>query len=325
MCTAITFQTEYHYFGRNLDLEYHYNETVTITPRQYPLKFRYASEIISHYAFIGIATIDRGYPLYYDATNEFGLSIAGLNFPHLAKYQPISYQKNNIAPFELIPWILSQCKSVEETELLLKMTNIADIPYSENFPLTPLHWIVCDKRKTIVIEPTKYGLQIFDNHVGVLTNSPGFEFQMHNLSNYLNLTPMWPQNRFSRDIKLEPYSAGMGALGLPGDLTSTSRFVRAAFTKLNSVCNPDENSSISQFFQILGSVAQQRGCVQLNGKPEITLYSSCCNTEKGIYYYTTYENRQITAVSLHGVDLNDVNLSDYPLRNQQSIKKENYI
>lgn len=325
MCTAITFETKDHYFGRNLDLEYHYNETVTITPREYCLKFRYTSEIISHYAFLGMATIEDGYPLYYDATNEFGLSMAGLNFPHLAKYQPISYQKSNIAPFEFIPWILSQCKSVEEAQLLLKMTNLADVSYSEKFPLTPLHWIISDKCKSIVIEPTKNGVEIFENPVGVLTNSPGFGYQMYNLSNYLNLTPIWPQNRFSASIVLQPYSAGMGAIGLPGDLSSVSRFVRAAFTKLNSACEEDENSTISQFFQILGSVAQQRGCVQVNGKPEITVYSSCCNADRGIYYYTTYENRQITAVSLHGIDLNSAQLSAYPLRTNQAIKKENFI
>ncbi len=324
MCTAITFQTKHHYFGRNLDLEYQYNETVTITPRNYCLNFRHSTEMITHYAFIGMATIENNYPLYYDATNEFGLSMAGLNFPHFAIYQPISGHKTNIAPFEFIPWILAQCKSVTEAEALLTTTNLADIAYSEEYPLTPLHWIISDKEKSVVVEPTAKGLEVYQNPVGVLTNSPGFAYQMYNLSNYLNLTPLWPQNRFASDIDLKPYSAGMGAFGLPGDLSSVSRFVRAAFTKLNSVCKEDENSSISQFFQILGSVAMQRGCVQVNGKLEKTIYSSCCNTDTCIYYYTTYENNQITAVSLYGVDLNSNQIFAYPIRQEQQIKQENF-
>ena len=324
MCTAITFQTKHHYFGRNLDLEYHYRETVTITPRNYCLKFRHAGEIPSHYAIISMATIEDDYPLYYDATNEFGLSMAGLNYPHFAVYQTLSQHKTNVAPFEFIPWILAQCKTVLEAETLFNTTNLADIPYSEKYPLTPLHWIISDKSKSIAVEPTANGLEIYQNPIGILSNSPGFDYQMYNLANYLNLTSQWPQNRFSDDINLKPYSAGMGAIGLPGDLSSVSRFVRAAFTKLNSVCDEDENSSISQFFHILDTVAQQSGCVQVNGKLEKTIYSSCCNTDTGVYYYTTYENRQITAVSLYGVDLNCNQLFSYPLRKTQQIKSENF-
>ncbi|MBR3979298.1 MAG: choloylglycine hydrolase [Oscillospiraceae bacterium] len=323
MCTAISFLTKQHYFGRNLDLEYHYNETVTITPRHFRLSFRYAGELNNHYAYIGMATIEAAYPLYYDATNEFGLSMAGLNFPHFAKYQPLSDNKTNIAPFEFIPWILSQCKTVSDAERILSTTNLTDICFSEKYPQTPLHWIICDRYRSVVVEPTATGLEIHENPVGVLTNSPGFTFQMYNLANYLNLTPQWPQNRFSNNINLEPYSAGMGALGLPGDLSSASRFVRAAFTKLNSVCDQDENSSVSQFFHILDSVAQQRGCVQVNGKLEKTVYSSCCNTNTGIYYYTTYENRQITAVCLYGAELNSNQIVAYPLRYTQQIVSEN--
>ena len=96
----------------------------------------------------------------------------------------------------------------------------------------------------------------------------------------------------------------MGAMGLPGDLSSQSRFVRVAFVKMNSVSGESEEESVSQFFHILGSVDQQRGCCELNqGEYEITLYTSCCNTTKGIYYYTTYDNHQISAVDMHQEDL----------------------
>ena len=120
------------------------------------------------------------------------------------------------------------------------------------------------------------------------------------------------------------YSRGMGALGLPGDLSSTSRFARVAFTKLNSRSGDTEEESVSQFFHILGSVDQQRGCCEVTeGKYEITIYTSCCNTSKGIYYYTTYENPQITAVSMHAEDLEGTEVVSYPMLQKTEIRYQN--
>ena len=319
MCTAISYKTSDHYFGRNLDLEYHYDETVVITPRKYPLNFRCMKPIVEHYAFIGMATVDKGYPLYYDATNEYGLSMAGLNFPYWAVYQPEQESKDNIAPFEVIPWILCQCKTVAEGRKLLENINIANIPYGEKYPITPLHWILADKKECIVIEPTKQGIEILDNPIGVLTNSPNFTYHIHNLNNYLNLTNEWAKNRFSNNISLQVYSAGMGAIGLPGDWSSPSRFIRACFVKSNSVSHNDEQGSINQFFHILKSVSMPEGCVKVNNAYEKTVYTSCCNTDKGIYYYTTYENAQISAVAMHAVSLDASDLYFYPLNNRQEI------
>ena len=110
------------------------------------------------------------------------------------------------------------------------------------------------------------------------------------LNNYRGLSTKQPENTFAPGVELSAYSRGMGGLGLPGDLSSQSRFVRVAFTKQNSKSDDSENASVSQFFHILGSVDQQRGlCEVTDGKYEITLYTSCCNCDKGIYYYTTYD------------------------------------
>ena len=323
MCTAISYKTNDHYFGRNLDLEYSYHETVTITPRKYPFAFHKVMHLTEHYAMIGMATVVNNYPLYYEATNEHGLSMAGLNFPGNAVYLTPVDVKDNIAPFEFIPWILGQCQTVKEARSKLANINLANIAFSEEFPLAPLHWMISDKLESIVVEPTAAGINIFDNPVGVLTNNPPFDFHMYNLSNYLNLTHEEPVNRFTNQIDLAPYSRGMGAIGLPGDLSSASRFIKAAFTKLNSVSDGTESSSISQFFHILGSVAQQRGCVKVNGAFENTIYSCCCNTDKGIYYYTTYENSQITAVSMFHEDLNSDIIKSFPLVVEQQIRMEN--
>ena len=115
----------------------------------------------------------------------------------------------------------------------------------------------------------------------------------------------------------------MGAIGLPGDLSSPSRFIRAAFTKLNSVSKDAEFASIQQVFHILGSVAQQQGCVKIGNLYEKTVYTSCCNATKGIYYYTTYENSQITGIRLHGIDLDAEALVSYPLVRTLQLRMEN--
>jgi choloylglycine hydrolase len=321
MCTAITYKTRDFYFGRTLDLEYHYSESVTVIPRRYPFKFRHVGEIKEHYSIIGIATVAEGYPLYYDAVNEKGLSVAGLAFWESARYHAPCPERDNIASFELIPWVLSQCATVREARGLLSKINITDAAFSDAFPPSPLHWIISDREGAIVLESVADGLRIYDDLIGVLTNEPPFEYHMTNLNNYINLTPNEPKDRFAEGIDMRAYSRGMGAIGLPGDLSSMSRFVRAAFTKLNSVSGECEDESVGQFFHILDAVSQTRGCVRLGeGKHERMVYTSCANADKGIYYYTTYENRRIVGVDMHKQDLEGSDLAAYPLEYESDIK-----
>lgn len=324
MCTAVTYRTKSHYFGRNLDLEYSYNETVMVTPRNYPFHFRELPVMENHYAMIGMGYVSEGYPLYYDATNEKGLSIAGLNFPGNADYKPYTEGKDNIAPFELIPWILGQCASVSEAEELLKRINIWNENFSSDLPVSPLHWIIADKERSITLEAVKAGMNVYDNPVGVLTNNPTFDYHLFNLNDYMHLTSEEPRNAFAEGLTLKTYSRGMGALGLPGDASSMSRFVRAAFVKMNSVSGESEAESVSQFFHILKSVEMQRGCVCLDPNVyEITIYSSCCNTDRGIYYYYTYDNSRINAVDMFREDLEGNKLIAYPLNKEQDISYQN--
>ena len=323
MCTAVTFHTNDHYFGRNLDLDRSFGEAVTVTPRNYPFAFRHQKSMEHHYGLIGMAVTVDNYPLYFDATNEKGLSMAGLNFPALAVYQPYQEGFDNITPFELIPWILGQCESVEDAEVLLRRINLLRENFSEAFPLSPLHWIIADRERSITVEPLPEGLKIYENPVGVLTNNPTFDYHMYHLADFMNLTPEPPVNRFSQKIALQPYSLGMGSMGLPGDPSSTSRFVKAVFTKLNSRCENSESASVSQFFHILGSVAQQDGCTGTEHGFEKTVYSSCCNVDTGTYYYTTYENSQITGVNLFREDLEGCEVIVFPLVSSQQVRMEN--
>ena len=320
MCTAITYR---HYFGRNLDFEFSYQESVTIAPRNFPFIFPGGVTIDCHPAIIGMATVDKNYPLYYDATNEYGLSMAGLYFPGNAVYLPVRENMDNIPPFSFIPWILCQCKTVADAKKLLCKTNLVDVPYSKAYPQSPLHWFIADRDSAITVEPGADGLSVYDNPIGVLTNNPPFPYHLQNLTNYLNVTSDEPVSRFAPNYQLTPYSRGMGGMGLPGDLSSASRFVRGAFTKLNSLSDDTEESNLAQFFHILGSVAQQRGCVKVGNSYEKTIYSSCCNIDKGIYYYTTYENSQITGVAMHNVNLETDSLSVFPLVTKQQVRMEN--
>ncbi|GEB10022.1 choloylglycine hydrolase [Streptococcus equinus] len=325
MCTAITYTTKDNYFGRNLDLDFSYNEMVTICPRNYPFSFRHQGENNSHFAMIGMATVVDDYPLFYEAVNEKGLGMAGLNFPDNANYQEVAEDKVNVASFEFIPWLLSQCESVAEVKELCKNLNITNEAFSSDFQPSPLHWLVADRHESIVLEPLAKGLKVYDNSTGVLTNNPTFDKQLFNLNNYRHLSPKVSENRFAKELELETYSRGMGGLGLPGDLSSMSRYVKVAFTKLNSVAEETEESSVNQFFHILKSVEQQKGLcyVDESGKYEYTIYSSCINTDKGIYYYTTYDNSQITAVDMYKENLDDSKLVSYPLVKEWQVNYQN--
>lgn len=325
MCTAATYKTIDFYFGRTLDYEFSYGEEIVVTPRNFDFGWRNVKGAGKGYAIIGMAHVAGGYPLYYDAVNEKGLGMAGLNFVGNAKYNSQIVQgKDNVAQFELIPWILSQCDSVKQAKELLNKINITDTPFAAELPVASLHWIIADKDSAITVESVKEGLKIYDNPVGVLTNNPPFDMQVFNLNNYISLSPRSPRNEFCEQIPLSTYSRGMGAIGLPGDLSSASRFVRVAFVRGNSKSADTEEASVNQFFHILGSVEQQRGCCEVDdGKYEITIYTSCCNATKGIYYYTTYDNHQISKVDMRKENLDGSTIITYPMLTGEKIFCQN--
>jgi choloylglycine hydrolase len=324
MCTAVNLKTGDHYFGRNLDLDRSYGEEVCIIPQNFPLKFRKSNTLNTHYAIIGMATVVDGTPLFYDAANEYGLAMAGLNFPDNAQYYCENRDKDNICSFEFIPWILSKCKNLSEAKKLLDNINILNIPYSERLPVSPLHWIISYKSDSVVVECMSDGMHIFDNYLGILTNNPPFPLQMFNLNNYRHLSSTNGENKFLKYTVLENYCQGLGGIGLPGDVSSMSRFVRMAFYKENSVSATDETHSVSQFFHLLSSVEMCRGgCLVPSGEYDITVYSSCINTDKGLYYYTTYDNHQINLVDMHCTDLESTEISRYPLILSEQINRQN--
>lgn len=324
MCTSIHTKQKDFYFGRNLDLECRFNEKVVITPRNYEFKFKMQPAISNHYALIGMATVIEDYPLYAECANEKGLCMAGLNFPTLAHYFEVQDDKENIAPFEFIPWLLSQCANVKEAKKLLDKINLVNVPFSDKIPLSPLHWMLSDENESLIIESQKDGLHIYEDKFGILTNNPPYEYHCWNLNNYLHLSPQSPENRFSSKLDLKPYAQGMGAIGLPGDASSASRFVRAAYLLNNSLFGEDEESIVTQFFHILDALGMVKGSVLTPGAlPDITTYSCCVNATKGEYYYKTYENSQVNKVSLHHENLDTKELISYELIDKQMIYQIN--
>ena len=147
MCTAATYRTKDFYFGRNLDYERSYGESVTIFPRNAPLPMRHTAALERHYAMIGMAHMQGGYPLYYDAVNEKGLCIAGLNFVGNAVYRSPEPGRVNVAQFELIPWLLGGCATAQEAQTLLERVNLTDTPFCEGMPPAQLHWLLADRER----------------------------------------------------------------------------------------------------------------------------------------------------------------------------------
>ncbi len=324
MCTAAGYKTKDFYFGRTLDYDFSYGEEVILTPRRYPFRFRHTAAPESRYAILGMAHAAEGTPLYYDAVNEKGLCMAGLNFVGNAYYPDPAPEGVDVAQFEFIPWILSRCATVKEARERLRGVRIVNTPFSETLPTAQLHWLIADRNGCVTVESVREGLFVYENPVGVLTNNPTFPEQLFNLNNFMRLSTREPVNTFSEALPLRCYGRGMGALGLPGDWSSMSRFVRAAFVKLNARSGPSEEESVSQFFHILGSVEQPRGCNETEeGRYEITVYTSCMNAGKGIYYYNTYNNHRITAVDMRREKLDGETLVRYPLVSGEQIWRQN--
>ncbi len=325
MCTSIAMFHAGGYFGRNLDLEYSFGEQVAVTPRRFPLRFRRQPDMAAHYAMVGMANVAQGQPLYAEAMNEMGLYMAGLYFPGNAWYDPaVPEGFDAVAPYELIPWVLGSCKDLAEVRVRLARFRPLGIPFSEGLPLAPLHWHIADRCGAMVLEATKDGVFLYEDPVGVLTNNPPFPFHQMNLNQYQGLDVHQVQNRLAPDMPLHPFGQGMGAIGLPGDASPASRYVRAAFHKLNSPEAASELPQVSEFFHLLDTVAMVRGSVVTpEGRYDITTYACCISAVTRTFYYKTYGNSRIRAVRLDGAPLDTEILSLFPLCEAPDIQYQN--
>lgn len=312
MCTALSLTGGDHLFGRTLDLERSYGESVVIAPRKFPFRFCCQPKQPRHHAVIGIAHVQDGQPLYYDAANEHGLCIAALNFPHSAAYASPE-DGNWLAPYEVIPFLLGRCTTAQQAAVLLGDLPMAKHVFSPDLPCTPLHWLLADGRDCFVAEPREDGVRIYRNPARVLTNEPPFPRQLDRLNDYLNLSSLPAENRFSATLNLTALSRGMGAMGLPGDFSSQSRFVRAAFVSQNARRYSNADEGVALFFQLMACVTVPRGSVRLPQGDVETIYTACCDATRGVYYWTCAQNPSVSAADLHRVDLEGSEPISYPL------------
>ncbi len=320
MCTSILMNAKKALFGRNMDIDFPLSCSVVITPRRFPFPFRLIPAIKEHYAIIGMGMVRDNYPLYFEAANECGLAAAGLNFPGNAFYDKEACEgKTNISPFELIPYLLSQCNSLAQARELLSKIHLTDINFSSDMPLSPLHWHIASCEGSIVYEVTRDGARIYDNTANVMTNNPTFDFHLKNLGNYLNLTPKEPCGSFS-EAGVNSFAAGLGSVGLPGDFSSPSRFVKSAYLLENTMRYERESADICQMFHILSSVEMVKGSVINHaGVSDITVYSACIDLDEGIYCYRTYDNSTAFAVDMKREKLDTSEPIIYPVSNEERI------
>ncbi|WP_426351110.1 choloylglycine hydrolase [Alloiococcus sp. CFN-8] len=317
MCTALTLMSQdgYHFFGRNMDIEYNFNQSVILVPRKYQWENVITKEMQSiKYAILGMGTVINNHPLLADGFNEKGLACAGLNFPDYCYHSPEPHEgKTNIGPYDFMLWMLSNFETVSEVRSALTNINLVNIPFAPGVGIATLHWIVYDKKDDcIVIEQTRDKFSVFDNKIGVLTNPPTFDWHIENLNQYITLSSHWVDDTEWYNQKLSPFGGGLGLHGMPGDSYPPSRFVRAAFFKSHSRFTQDEASTFTEFFHILYNAAVPSGAIiKKQDKDSVTIYTSCMSLERGVYYYTTYKNLQINAVDLFKEDLDGDQLKTF--------------
>lgn len=312
MCTGARFSDDQGnmYFGRNLDWSTPYGQKVVVTPRGYKYKSAFLGEMTNSPALIGMGIIAENTPLYFDCANENGLAIAGLNFPGYAKYEDAPVEgRTNVAAYEFPLWVALNFKTVEEVEKALKNVAIVAKPINDQYPVSELHWIIGDAKRSIVVEYTTNGMEIFKNDVDILTNQPGYGWHKENLRNYMNLFPQMPKEVKWREAKMVPFGSGSLMRGIPGGFYSTDRFIRVAYLNTHYPVQSDEASNVSRLFHTLTGVAMiDGGAAMGDGKFEKTIYTGGYSTLTQTYYYNTYEDPAIKSVSLKDQNLDSAEL-----------------
>ncbi|MBQ3309095.1 choloylglycine hydrolase [Candidatus Saccharibacteria bacterium] len=312
MCTAIRFNDDKGsmFFGRNLDWSVGYGQKIVVTPKGYRYHSAFLGELTPKYALIGMGIIAENTPLYFDCGNEAGLAIAGLNFPGYAEYEPAAVDgKTNISAYEFPLWIAMNFSTVDEVEVALKNVAIVSKPINDKYPVSLLHWIIGDKDRSIVVEYTKNGLEIFRNNVDVLTNQPGYGWHKENLRNYLNLSSPQPAKVVWGKAEMTAFGSGSLMRGIPGDYYSPSRFVRVAYLNTHYPVKSTEEENISRLFHTLAGVAMIDGAAAMaSGDFEKTVYTGGYSAATKTYYWNTYEDPAIKKAALSDFDINSTEL-----------------
>ena len=249
--------------------------------------------------------------------------MAGLNFVGNAVYQEIQEGRENVAQFEFIPWILSQCASVEEAKKMLAEMNLVGTVFAPQFPAAQLHWILADEHACITIECVREGLKVYDNPAGVLTNNPPFEQQMFLLNQYMHLSPKQPENHFPNSCHYRPTAAAWVHLDSREIfllLPALQKWHLPEHMQYQEILRRKVSASFSTFWDRWISREDVVKWLRANARLQFIPHAGM---QEGIYYYNTYENHQITAVDMHRENLDGTTLTRYPLIQKGEIRWQN--
>lgn len=302
MCTSLTItnQSNHHFLGRTMDFGFQLEGRPVVIPRNYTWNLTLDGEHRTKYGFVGTGR-NLGEYFLADGVNEKGLAVAELYFLNEAHYHSQEKEeKVNLAPHELIMWLLSQIESITELRERIDEINLVDAEVPLFGFLPPLHFIVTDKTgETVVLESDSGELEIKENPVGVMTNSPDFGWHLKNLNNYLGIQPTNFPNKTINGFELKPFGQGSGTLGLPGGYTSPERFVRAAYLRALTTTGNTVSEALNAIFKILGIMTIPKGVnIKDDGSSDYTQYRAVFDVTDLTYYFSPYDSQEIFTISL---------------------------
>jgi choloylglycine hydrolase len=277
------------------------------------------------YGVVGTNAFDL--PVTIDGLNEKGLSVGLFYFPSFAKYQEIKTEdvSRALAPWELGVFLLSTCSDVKEAVIAAQNVRVGEVVQKDMGLVPGVHYILTDASgKSVVLEYVGGELKVHDNPLGVMTNSPTFDWHLTNLSNYMNLTVSnIPEIDFGGD-EIKGLGQGSGMLGLPGDFTPPSRFVRAVAFSKSALPVETAREGVLQAFHILNQFDIPKGAARglENGKvvADYTLWTSAADLKNLRYHFRTFDDSRIRMVDLKAVDLDAKEIRTVPMRGEEQIE-----
>ena len=316
--------------GRTVEFGVFLDTSIVVVPRGY--KFTGTTTLgegkkwTSKYASIGMILVDN--KVIVDGMNEKGLVAASFYFPGYAKYSVTTKenQKISMSSSDITQWILSMFETVDEVKKAIENNEVAISPVlTPGFPpqIQPFHFIVYDRTgKSIVFEPIDGKLKVYDNPIGVITNSPTFDWHMTNLRNYITLLAHTPEDVKVFGETIKPLGQGAGMLGLPGDFTPPSRFVRATAFAASSIPAETADKGVLQVFHILNSFDIPVGAARTieEGKvfSDYTMLTLVRDTKNLRFYYKTYDDQTIKMVDMKKFDLDGKKILRLNTKTEQS-------
>lgn len=303
MCTAIAVQAPggNFYFGRTMDFSYQLDPELYAVPRGYSWRnLSGTHQLRNRYAFMGIGQ-NLNPVIFADGVNEMGFAAAVLYFPGYAQYHAAGGEDSQspyIAALEVVHLVLGLCDSVRQAAALLPTIRIVGLEDPVTNSVAPLHWLLADRSGAcMTVEKTASGLHVMENPIGVLANSPDFQWHMTNLRNYLNLTPAQESGQMWGQVELIPFGQGAGMFGMPGDYTPPSRFVRTAFQKSHVLVPAAREGAVTACFHMMNSVTIPKGVVMTGrGTPDYTQYTAFMDLTALEYFFRTYDDSRIVSV-----------------------------